>query len=167
MAPQIDVLWKLAELVLREITGRWPVEDDALPARQYVTIGGDTAVVWDAEQLTVSINRTFGHIGDVGVENWTPTGVDVWWMRAAVVDITLIRKHPNLDAAATSPSPDALSAAARRIMLDAQGMLNCIIDAQKDSPDMLARAVAFESWTPQGPMSDLAGGTLRIRLGMI
>lgn len=171
MAPPITHLFDLTQQVLDELVERWPGDAEPLPARQYVTFGAAAGVAWDSEQLTVSLGLTAGHVGDIGVETWQASGAGLWWMRVAAIDVSIIRKHPNLEASTGTkfimPKPEQMTAAASKVMRDAQAINNALVDMKEEVDWMQYRSIAMESWTPLGPTGDLGGGVLRFRLDTI
>jgi hypothetical protein len=173
VAPPLDQLVNLAKAVQAAIVERWPTDAAPLPARRYVTFGASATTVWDAEQFTVSLDRTFGHSGDISQETWTAKGNGLWYLRAASFDLTIVRKYPiatQRGQASVAPTPEVLEAAAVIVMTDARAMENALIEAMTEDPALAVvggRQFAFEAWSSFGPDGDMGGGILRVRIQVL
>ncbi len=167
MAPPVTMIDQLAHDALDAVVNHWPAGATALPARRYVSVG-DPA--FDCEQFTVNVPMTLGLLGgDVGAEAVVAQGVDLWWMRAIVCDLQIIRCVPTIDGEGMQvvlPTPLAMDDAASVILVDAQAMLNAVIAANGDGELGSCHAIAFESWDAVPASGGYAGGTLRVRLGL-
>jgi hypothetical protein len=136
----------------------------ALPDRQFVYTGLPPA---DCEQLSVTVERTFGSEGSPAQERIIPIGDGVPWLRVLVASIQIIRCCSTIDAQGDEPAFPAdttMTAESLVILTDADLVLQCLIAAQ--AADQLAGCggIALENWKAVAAQGGLSGGLTRVRL---
>lgn len=166
MAPTVTRLFDLARATLDAVVAHWPIDATPLPDLQFVSNG---QVIWDGcELLATAVERTFAVEADVGLEEFNVMGPG-FANRAAVVLVTLLRCVPDIETNANGdivsvPSPAETEESAALILTDAQGAFNAVLAGQKAGEIAMCNALAFESWTAEGPQGGMGGGTLRMRM---
>lgn len=159
-----------ASEILDTLVADWPTDPDVaspLPTgRQYVNWGN---VIWDCEQLVVTIERTFGHLGDVSAEQ-----IDVqpltMAVRAVTIGVWIIRCVPDIDASGERiilPTPHALDDSAKLLAADTDVVLAILAKAQRKNQLLACGSVGFENAIAQGPEGGFSGGVTRLRVGLL
>lgn len=157
--------YDVARTALDLLVADWPADPDValpLPARRYVNWG---AVIWDCDQIVVSIERTFGHTGDVSAEQ-----IDVQPMTMAVRAVTLaiwiVRCVPDIDASGEQivlPTPAELEASAQVFAADTDQVLAILARRQRQHDFASCDGLGFENCLASGPEGGFAGGVTRLR----
>lgn len=158
-------LYDLAGATLDLLTTDWPTDEAialALPARQYVNAGD---VIWDCEQLVVSVERTFGEVGDVTVEQFD-SHTATMAVRAVTLAIWLIRCVPDLNEQGPPPAID-IELAAAATLADADAITGILAARTRLHEWAGCESAALENWQAQGPMGGFGGGVLRARVGLV
>jgi hypothetical protein len=154
-----------ASALLDAVVGYYETNGVALPDRQLVALG---LPAWDCEQLTVSIDRIYGHGGDVNIEQ--PTALHAhpaFSMRAAVFSILLLRCVPVSDDDGTPPDADAENAAALAVYADQQLVENAVIASYNAGELASCNGLTVVEWLSQTPAGGLGGGLTRVRLALL
>lgn len=160
----VDDTLTAAQNVLDAVRASWPAEAEPLPDRSYVN---DGQVPWDCEQLTVSVERKFATEGDLAQEAiGIVSGVGLY-MRAAVMAITLVRCSPKPDGRGNPPKPDEIEASSSRVLRDSDAVWGSLVESFELGNFTGCGALAYESWTAEGPEGGFAGGTTRVRIRMV
>lgn len=119
----------LAVDILDAVVAHWGAATNvlALPDRRYIAAGDPSSVVWDCDQLVVSLSGVgFGPAQDAAPPVTPRAGspASIMTVRHAVFDISLVRCMPTPTGRnATTPSIEEMNAAGEQFMADA-GMLS-------------------------------------------
>lgn len=104
-----------ANNILTAVENTFNSEGIELPARRYVTLGGQGTVAYDCAQLTVSWERNYS--GLPGMEN--PTISSCKGIHTGVFIVELVRDIPVSQNASIPPEPSLIQEAAEGLMRDA------------------------------------------------
>lgn len=160
MPQPLTRLLDLAQAALAAVVDRWPVEAEPLPARRYVSNG---MIVWDCDEVVVMAGNTFGAEADPGSESFLTQASAGYAIRAAIIEVLILRCAPDPDDEGNPPTAATIEANATVILTDAMAAFNCLVEAQEDGDLATCQGLAFERWTSEGPLGGLAGGTTRFR----
>lgn len=162
-------LFNLASAARDLLVQDWPTDDtiaSPLPDREYVNNG---AVIWDCEQLVVSVERTFGIIGDVTQEIFDAQ-YGTMALRAMTIAVWIIRCVPDIDSSGQEiilPTPAALEESAAELLADEDQVIAILAKAQREGRFAGCESLAFENWQAQGPEGGFGGGVTRLRIGLV
>lgn len=156
-------IYDLANSTLAAVIERWPMTATELPERQYVIVGTPAA---DCEQVTVAVERTYAHTGDVALEQIVSVSTNVAFMRAVALSVGVIRCVPVQDDKGDPPAAAEIDRSAQEITADADAVLECLIVAQTNGELAGCGSLAFEGWDTYGPEGGLSGGFLRVRMAV-
>lgn len=145
-----DALLVIGNRLLDKIVEVFAEEQAPLPARRYVTLGGQGETVHDADQVTVSWEQTYS--GAPGEQSLSPVRRQMG--RSAVFVCEIVRTIPGLTAKGGPPSVEAITAATNVQLKDAQLLFEaglragelgstekCIIDVSAGKPQGLKQAI--------------------------
>lgn len=162
-----DRPWDLTQAVLAAVQAEFALAvvdtpDVALPARQFCTTG---VVVYDAEQLSVTLIRMYGQSGDDGAETDEPTRCLAW--RGAEFEILLLRCAPQIDVLISgevrAPSAEAYSSFGELVAGDAMRVTRGLLRAYRAETFGVGPVMSLGKWESVGE-GDLGGGALRVRI---
>lgn len=161
-------VWALAETALELLVANWPTDGSAaaLPERRYVNFG---AVIWDCEQVVVSVERTFGIGGDVTQEQFQ-ADYGVMALRAVTLAVWVIRCVPDIDSSGTQiilPTGAEIQAAHEVLSADADQLLAIFTKQQRLHNFAGCESLAFENMQAMGPEGGFGGSVTRLRAGLI
>lgn len=157
-----DRLYTLASSVLDVAVAALEASTAGCPARRYVSDG--PAVAWDCEQVTVSVEGTFGHGGDVSAETVEP--VRCLWMRGARLGIWVTRCCPTMDDDGNPPPVEDVEASAAAVLEDPQILADAVVAAYKAGELVEVPGLSLEQWQGIGPEGGLTGGVLFLRFDL-
>lgn len=166
--PLTSRVWALAETALALLVDNWPSDGsaDPLPTRRYVNFGN---VIWDCEQLVVSVERTFGIGGDVTQEQFQ-ADYGVMALRAVTLAVWIIRCVPDIDSEGPTiilPTGAEIAAAHEVLSADADQVLAIFTREQRLHHFAGCESLAFENMTAMGPEGGFGGAVTRLRAGLI
>lgn len=158
-------LYGLAADVLAAIEAGYPAAPSAhaLPDRRYVSDGPAVADDCADGALSVAVERMFSHAGDLAeqfVQQQPPE--PSYALRGVTVAVRLVRCSPVDKMIAVADIEDA----AEVTLADPIRLWNALRAAQASDDLAGCSGLAFESWEGYGPEGGLAGGVLRVRLGL-
>jgi hypothetical protein len=157
--PAPDRLFAVASKCLAIIEAHYATANVELPDRRGVTHGN---AIYDCEQLTVQVERTYSIQGAAAAEVVADT--NCLGMRAATLAITTLRCVPTQDRGGKPPRPAAEEAAAQVVLQDPTLQWTALREAFKAGGlKPYDHGLAFETWQAIGPDGGLSGGTMRVR----
>lgn len=161
-------IFDVAKTALDLLVADWPVDGSvpALPKRQYVNWG---AVIWDCEQLVVSIERTFGIAGDVTQEGFF-NDYGLVSLRAVTLAVWHVRCMPDIDSAGNEiviPKPADIEAASLAIAAASDVVVPILSVAQREHRFVGCESLAFENMTATGQEGGFGGSVTRVRCGLV
>lgn len=109
-------IYNISSLLLTNIQAVYVEYGISLPARQYITVGGQGETVHDSEQVTVSWEQAYS--GLPGAQSLTPVNRDK--PRSAVFVSEVVRTIPGLSPQAKPPKMEDITLASKTQMTDAQ-----------------------------------------------
>lgn len=165
--PTPDRLYLVASKALEVIVAAYATFDPAdvapLPDRRYVA---DGTAVYDCEQLTVQVERVYSTQGATAQE--VVADQNCLGMRSATLAITTLRCVPSINSKGQAPKPDAIAAAARRVLPDPTVQWEALRDGFRSGAlAPFDNGLAFEAWQAIGPDGGLSGGVLRVRWSLV
>lgn len=152
--------YQVAADVLAEVVAALEAVGNGAPERRYVNDG--QLVAWDCEQVATGIESIFGHTGALADD---PTD-DCLTMRAALVQVWIVRCSPTLDDAGQVPAPAEIDASARVTLSDPLVAMNAITDAYRDGRITGARGLQFIETSTAGPDGGYVGSVSRFRIDL-
>lgn len=156
-------LYGIARAVLDVTVDALAASEAGAPARAYVSDG--PAIAWDCEQVVVTVEGTFGHKGNVAVEDVSP--MDCLLMRGVTLGVWVVRCAPTIGETEEDPPPaDDIDANAAAVLADPMVILDGIADAYRAGLLVETHGMAFQNWTGIGPEGGLVGGVLRVRFDL-
>lgn len=166
MPPTVDRIYTVARDILDTLTAGYATANADLPARQLVTPGLPS---WDCEGVYVQVERVYTHDGNVAGEILqAATDHPGHALTGCVVAVSILRCVPTLEDGPRPKIPPAAAeeAAAELILTDAQRSWNILLAAQRAGEIAGCNGLAYDSWTSDGPAGGIAGGVLRLRVGV-
>lgn len=158
----------LARNLLTAVQGYYQAQNVELPPRRFVA---PYVPILDCEQITVHVERTLGNEGDVAAQAVQAiTQHPGHSLRTAVFVISLWRCVPMHDAQGDGivlPTIDEEQAAAAMIHADAVHLFNAVLTAEKDGLLGSCNVLAILEWISVGNEAGLAGGALRVWIGLM
>lgn len=166
MMPALAI-YDLAKKLLAAVVDYYQGENVELPERRFVC---PYLPILDCEQLTVHVERTFSNEGDPAVQVIQSIGSHPGHgLRTAVFVIALSRCVPLHDMQGDSivlpPIADE-EAAAAQIHADGVHLFNAVLVADKNGDLGGCDLLAILEWISAGNEAGLAGGALRVWIGL-
>lgn len=159
--------YTIAHHILDAVVEYYQTQNVPLPERRYVAPG---TPVLDCEQLTVHAERSFANAGDVGLQVVQPLLRHPGHaMRTMVYVVSLWRCVPNPETQGDSLILAPVSeeeAAAAEIQADSIHLFNAMLVAERDGLLGGCDLQAILEWVAVGPEGGLAGGYLRLWVGL-
>lgn len=154
--------WDLCVAVLAAIQTEFTTRARPLPPRQFATTG---VVIYDAEQLSVTLIRLFGMEGGEAeyVQQCT-----VW--RGAEFEVMLLRCAPTVqqmvDGSVRAPTAAQQSTYGELVATDAQVITLGLLAGFRAGSFGLGPTLTLGSWSATNE-ADLGGGALRFKLSLV
>lgn len=145
-----NILYEAMELVLARINTVFADAGVALPARQYMSAGGQGETVHDSEQVTVSFDQMY--TGSPGEQSQVPAHVD--GQRTAAFVIEIVRAVPVARitrAAEIPPTPEEMNTNTQLRVTDAWLLMDAGLAAGQEL-NYTGSLVDITAGAPQGGM---------------
>ena len=118
-----------ANKILTSIENIFNTNSVELPARRYITVGGQGTVAYDCEQLTVSWEQTYSGRPGNPIQEISRCNT----IRSGVFVVELVRPIPVSERADIPPEGFLIQEAAEALMIDAVLLYNAGLIAAEDS----------------------------------
>lgn len=166
MLPALAI-FDVARALLDAVVDYYQGLNVGLPERRFVA---PYVPILDCEQLTVHVERTFGNEGDSALQVIQPiSGHPGHSLRTAVFVIGVSRcvpMHEQVGDGIVLPPLADEEAAAAQIHSDAVHLYNAVLTAEKNGDLGHCNLVAILEWISAGNEAGLAGGGLRVWIGL-